>query len=551
MDPIPADLVFLGGQVLTLGGGRRAQAVAVVDGRIAALGATNEVGAWIGPGTEVVQLHGRALLPGFVDPHTHFGMTTFEPVAVDCRIPPLRDKHAVIDAIAAAASAAPVGQWILGLGYSSRNGRTPMELLREDLDAAAPENPVCVVDLSVHCSYANSAAMRLARLTKETPDPDGGHYVRDAHGEAAGTLWERAMDTIYGLSLTGLTEAYGEDAVAELVRQNSQRHLALGITSVADAAVTPEAARMYRTADQRGKLPMTLHEMRAGPGFFAEPDPIAQHEFLQSSPPTTRLLGGTMKMFMDPVFPRNAGYQVHPDGTKERLGRPYYQPERAGALAAEASSRGLQVAIHCLGTWAIDLAMDAIGEAIRESESADQRHRLEHFTTPTYEQIHRAAGMELTVVTQPSFFYQGGEKSAERLAESGIDAPPAPLRRMIDEGLSVALSSDFPCGPLAPLAGISSLVSRQTRGSLEPVAAEEAISAAEAVELYTIAGARSMHRETEVGSIEVGKRADVIVLTHDPTAVDPTMLREISVEQTYVDGLRVFDLYGRTVAASG
>ncbi|MGE3960536.1 MAG: amidohydrolase [Dehalococcoidia bacterium] len=544
MDATPADLVFLGGQVLTGAGARRAQAVAVAAGTVAAVGPTSEVGAWIGPDTEVVNLHGRALIPGFVDPHTHFGMTTFEPVAVDCRVPPLRDKHAVIDAIAAAASAAPAGQWILGLGYSSRNGRTPMELLREDLDAAAPENPVCVVDLSVHCSYANSAAMHLARLTKETPDPDGGHVVRDVHGEAAGTLWERAMDTIYGMSLTGLTEAYGDDAVAELVRQNCQRHLALGITSVADAAVTPEAARVYRSAERRGALPMTLHEMRAGPGFFAQPDPL---EVASLAPPSSeRLIGGTMKMFMDPVFPRSAGYQFHPDGTRERLGRPYYQPERAGALAAEASSRGLQVAIHCLGTWAIDLAMDAIGEAIRESAAADQRHRLEHFTTPTYEQIARAATMDLTVVTQPSFFYQGGEKSAERLREAGVDAPPAPLRRMIDEGLNVALSSDFPCGPLDPLAGISSLVSRQTRGSLDPVAAEEAITADEALALYTVAGARSMHRDAEVGTIEAGKRADLVVLSHDVTAVDPTMVREVGVEQTYVDGRRVYDRYGRT-----
>jgi len=547
MDATAADLVFLGGQVLTMDRGLRAQAVAVIDGRIVAVGPSSEVGAWIGAGTQVVNLVGRTLIPGLVDPHTHFGMTTFEPVAVDCRVPPLRDKYAVIDAIAAAASAAPVGQWILGLGYSSRNGRTPMELLREDLDVAAPDNPVCVVDLSVHCSYANSAAMRLARLTKETPDPEGGHYVRDVHGEAAGTLWERAMDTIYGMSIAGLAEAYGEEAVAELVRQNSQRHLSLGITSVADASVTPEAAEVYRTADRLGRLPMTLHEMRAGAGFFAEPDPVAQHEFFEASPPTDRLRGGTMKMFMDPVFPRNAGYQIHADGTKERLGRPYYQPERAGALAAEASSRGLQVAIHCLGTWAIDLAMDAIGEAIRESASTDQRHRLEHFTTPTYEQIARAANMDLTVVTQPSFFYQGGEKSAERLREAGIDAPPAPLRRMIDEGLSVALSSDFPCGPLDPLAGIASLVSRQTRGSLAPIAADEAITAEEALGLYTTAGARAMHREAEAGTVEIGKRADLVVLSHDPTAVDPTMLREVAVEQTYVDGQRLYDRFGREV----
>ncbi|MSQ29868.1 MAG: amidohydrolase [Dehalococcoidia bacterium] len=544
-DQIPADVVLTGGRVLTLDGGHRAtQAIAIRDGRIVAVDSSVGIGAFVAPGTKVIELAGRAVIPGFVDPHTHFGMTTFEPVAVDCRIPPLADKFAVVDAITAAASAASPGRWILGLGYSSRQGLTPMELTRDDLDAAAPENPVCVVDLSVHASYANSAAMRLAALSRDTADPDGGHFVRNEAGEPSGPLWERAMDQIYGMSVAGLAEYYGEDVVAQLVRENSMRHLAYGITSVADAAVTPEAAAVYAAADRRGAIPFTLHQMRTGNGFFSSPDPEYQ-AMLLGVPSSDRLRGGTMKMFMDPVFPRNAGYQFHADGTRERLGRPYYQQEDANLLAAEGARRGLQVAIHCLGTWAIDIAMEAITEAARHSSVGDLRHRLEHFTSPTYEQIGRAAAMDVTVVTQPSFFFQGGERSVERLRDAGVDAPPMALRTMIDEGLTVALSSDFPCGPLAPMLGISSLVSRQTRGSLEPIAGVEAVSAAEAISLYTIAGARAMHREGEVGTIEVGKRADLVVLSHDPTAVDPTFMREIVVEQTFVDGRRLYDLYGR------
>ena len=116
---------------------------------------------------------------------------------------------------------------------------------------------------------------------------------------------------------------------------------------------------------------------------------------------------------------------------------------------------------------------------------------------------------------------------------------------MIDEGVQLAMSSDFPCGPLQPLYGIHSLVSRKTRGHLEPVASEESISVAEALRLYTTAGARAMHRDDEVGPLEVGKRADMVVLSHDPAAVDPGQIREIVVEQTYVDGERVYDLFGR------
>lgn len=544
--PRAADLMLSGGNILTLGGTRAtARALAISDGVIIAVDdSPSALEAFIGPATRIVELGGRTVVPGFVDPHTHFGMTTFEPIAVDCNMPPLRDKRGALDAIAAAAEAAPPGRWILGLGYSARQMDPPQDLTRADLDAVAPKNPVCVVDHSVHSAYANSAAMRLAGVTAGD-EVIGGRVVLDESEQPSGTLWERALNRVYALCVSGLAEAYGEQAIAELVRQNGQRHLAYGITSVGDAAVTPEAAAMYRTAAKHDAIPLTLHEMRTGHGFLAPPHPEEQADLL-NVPLPRRLRGGTMKMFMDPVFPRNAGYQFHPDGRKDQLGEPYYKQEEANLLAAEAARRGLQVAIHCLGTWAIDLAMNSIEDAIRNSTREDPRHRLEHFMSPTRAQIARAATLEATVVTQPSFFFQGGERLALRLHDAGIDAPPLPVRTMLNEGVRVAMSSDFPCGPLQPLYGIHSLVSRQTRGQLAAVADTESVTATEALELYTVAGARAMHRDHEVGTIEVGKRADLVVLSHDPGAVDPGQIREIVVEQTYVDGERVYDLFGRS-----
>jgi hypothetical protein len=541
--PGAADLVLTGGRVLTANG-QRAQALAVRGDTIVAVGSSADIAAWTGPRTEVVNLAGRLVTPGFVDPHTHFAVTSFEPVAVDCRMPPLRDKTAVLDAIGAAASAAPAGQWIAGFGYSARTGSQPSELTRGDLDAVAPDNPVCVTDWSMHCSYANSAALTLAAVSRETRDPDGGGYLRDPDGTPNGVLLERAMDEIYGMSLAGLARVYGDDTVAGLIHQNAMRYLALGITTTADAAVTPDAAPTDAAADARRRRPLTLHEMRAGTGFFAEPDPRWAGSFTAASH-TGRLRGDTMKLFMDPVFPQPAGYKIHADGTQERLGRPYYQPERAAQLARDASGRGLNVAIHCLGTWAIDLALDAIEVAVRTSVSDRQRHRLEHFLTPTAQQIKRAADLGITAVVQPAFMYQSGEQMAGRSAALGLDVPPMPLRRMLDEGMRIALSSDFPCGVLDPLLGIFSLISRQTRETLDPVAPDQAVSADEALDLYTRAGAEVLHRESEVGTIEAGRRADLVVLSHDIAAIEPGMTREVKVEQTFVDGRRVYDKWGR------
>ncbi|MDP6607260.1 MAG: amidohydrolase family protein [Dehalococcoidia bacterium] len=535
------DLIMLGGTVLTLDArDSRAEAIAVDDGRIVATGTSAEVAALANEGTKTVRLEGRTVVPGFIDPHNHFSLTAFEPVAVDCSMPPLDGKRGALDAIAAAAAGAEAGRWIWGIGYSSRRGREPAELMRRELDAAAPENPVCVIDSSVHACYANSAALAIAGIAAATPDPHGGRILREADGSPAGMLWERAMNPVHQRSMAGLIEYYGEQAVADLVEQNALRHLAAGITSVGDANVMPEGAAMYRMADSRGQLPIAIHQMRAGDQFFAPPERAAAGEFTEDDV-SDRLRGGTVKIFMDPVFPRSAGWKVHADGHREHLGAPYYTQEEADRLALAAASRGLQVAIHCLGTWAIEQGLDALERAIREYPSAAVTHRIEHFSQPTREQIARASALGVIVCHQPPFFYQGGDRAAVTLAELGIDAPPAPMRMLLDEGVAVAASSDFPCAPLEPLKGLFSIVSRRTRDGVEQVAPEEAISATEGLRLYSLGGARAMSRDHEVGTLEAGKRADMVVLSHDPGAVAAEDIREITVQQTYVDGQRLFE----------
>ena len=168
------ELVFTGGRVLTIDGlDRIASGVAVRDGRIVAVGDSDEVRQAVSPDAQTVDLRGRALVPGFCDPHNHFSMTTFEPRSVDCRIPPLAGKPAVLDAIAAAAAGSPEGQWIWGLGYTPRPDMELGPLLRTELDEAAPHNPVCVMDSSYHACYANSAALALVGIDRDTPDPPG------------------------------------------------------------------------------------------------------------------------------------------------------------------------------------------------------------------------------------------------------------------------------------------------------------------------------------------------------------------------------------------
>ena len=543
------DLVLLGGRVLTMNDAApRAEALAIRDGKIVAVGDSAHIASMIQPATEVVPLNGRSIVPGFIDPHTHFSTSTFEPVAVDCRIPPMRGKTQVLDAIAAAAAAAPPGRWIWGYGYSARRGEHPSELTRRELDRAAPNNPVCIFDSSMHCCYVNTSGMASAGIERDAADPDGGE-IRREDGDPTGTLWERAMNPAHEASMGGLIDAFGDQAIADLVHQTGMRYLACGITSAGDAAVTPAAARLYEIADRRGRLPILIHQLRSGEQFFAAPERAARGE-VGGEYTSDRIRAGTVKIFMDPVFPRTAAVQFHADGREEQVGKPYYTQEQADDLAVTAARHGLQVAIHCLGTWAIEQGLNAIERANAASSSPDLRHRLEHFSTATRAQIARAAELGLLAVVQPSFLYASTPAALKLRVDMGLDTASLPMRTMLDAGVNVVASSDFPCGPLEPILGIHSIVSRHARDMGDPLAPEEAVTAEEAIRAYTISGARAMHREAEVGSLEVGKRADLVVLSNDPTAVEPFYIREIVVEQTYVDGKRLFDRYGRQMAGA-
>ncbi len=528
-------LVLMGGNVLTMDHrNTRAEAVAVENGKITAVGTNQAMAKRVGPDTTVVHLAGRTLIPGFLDPHNHFSLTTFDPVSVDCRTPPHQSLNSILEAIAAAAKAAPRGRWIRGLGLRTFLVRENRPMTRWELDEVAPENPVCIMDGSVHACYANSAALALADLDRHTPDPDHGQYLRDANGELNGTLWECGMNAIHALSLQAYL-AYYEESIADLVHANCMRHLALGITSVGDALVTPEAAAMYRLTDTHKKLPMVLHQMLGGTYFFTPPHAAAQGE-IETNHVSDRLRGKTLKIFMDPAFPRYALIHYHPCKHEERLGERYYTQEEVNHLVLSAHRRGLQVAIHCLGNWAVEQALTAFEHVQRACPREEPRFRIEHFTLTTPSQIRRAHSLGVIAVVQPPFVYHRGDALTHTAQEMGGDVCALAFQTMLSEGLTVAASSDSPCAPVEPLLGLYAIVTRCHRNEGIRIGPDEAVTPLDGLRMYTINAAYAMCRDHEVGTIEPGKRADIVVLSHDPTAVAPTFIRDIAIDQTYVEG---------------
>ena len=536
------DLVFLGGNVITMTSlDKRAEAVAVRDGKIAAVGASEEISAMVSEGTEVVPLAGRTLIPGFVDPHNHFSATVFDPVAVDCWTPPHESITGIKDAIARAASAALPGQWIFGWGFAGDYVREGRNLTRRDLDDATTDNPVCIMDGSHHSCYANSLAMQLGGIDSSTPDPRGGQILKDDQGEPSGELWERAMDPVHSLCLKAHVDHYG-DGAADFVYRNSMKHLSVGITSVGEALVTPDAARLYKMADEQGKIPIALRQQLGGLTFFRAPEEASRGE-LGIEDTSDRLRGGTLKMFMDPVFPDAANFKCHDNGEIERVGARYYTQEEADELVLSAHKLGMQVIIHCLGPWAIEQALNSFERALREKPVSDPRFRIEHFTMPTREQIEKARSLDVIASVQPPFIYTWSDQAGGASTRVG----PHVRDRGVSEHDRCGL--DGGGGVRQPVCATGS--PHRDPGSGESGGAKDRGARVPRGGSDSDGGAADVHHqlcggleERDGGGVNRGwETADLVVLGHDPTQANPDFITDIAVERTYVDGKCLYSRY--------
>jgi predicted amidohydrolase YtcJ len=342
------------------------------------------------------------------------------------------------------------------------------------------------------------------------------------------------MDLIHTVSLGAYLDYYKE-SVADLIHRNGLRHLACGVTSVGDALVTPEAAEMYRLAESHRLLPLAVHQMLGGDQFYAPPEKVVAGASGDGNV-SDRLRGGTVKLFMDPVYPGFALIRFHACGQEERLGECCYTQDEVDRLVLAAHQRGLQVAVHCLGTWAVERALTAFERAQRSYPRAAARFRMEHCVLPTLSQIKRAQSLSVVAVVQGPFILRSGDRFVTRAQEMGGEVMALPFRTMPDEGMVVAASSDSPGRPVDPLLGLYAMVTRRTQSAGPPAGADEAVTPQQGLRMYTINAAYAMGREREVGSLEPGKRADMVVLSADPTVVHPDFIRDIAVEQTYVEG---------------
>jgi len=516
--------------VLTMDPARpRAEALAIRDGRLAAIGSTEEIRWFRTPDAELLDLAGKTVLPGFVDAHNHFAIGALEGFWADCRTPPLGSMPEIQARLSESSARCAPGEWVRGWGYHQANLAERRHPTRQELDEAVPDHPAILMHFSHHQCVANSRALAAAGISRGTCDPPGGEIARDKSGEPTGLLFERAMGLCESKSREGWEQRFSEVAAA-----TSRRYAGVGITTVQDAAVSPSMARHYLKAAQAGQLGIRIQMMAVGSrGWFEAPTEWVRERAWQIAGPN--LTPGPLKVFVDGGY-RCAMRRIK-DGETVTSGFLFYEREELADLLVVAWRQGWSVTCHAIGNLGVETCVGAIEEALRREHGGEGKVRMDHAMFLTRDLISRIKALGIWVVGQPSFLYD------LEPVDAGEGVLVRPFGRIQNAGIPQAFSSDFPCGTLSPLVGIYAAATRRARSG-EVVDQEEGMSVQDALQAYTLNAARAGGLESECGSLEPGKRADLIVLDRNPLEVAPDELPRLKVVRTFVAGQEVMHEQG-------
>jgi predicted amidohydrolase YtcJ len=536
------DLVLLNARVLTLdAAGRTAEALAVKQGRILAVGDTATIRRLAGPGTKQLDLAGLTVIPGFYDSHNHIRTTGLNFSAVD--LSGARSVGDVLAAIAARVAITPAGEWVVASSRwhesQLREARFPT---RTELDGVAPNHPVWI-PRGGHNRVVNSQAFSRAGIARDTANPPGGTYVRDpATGELSGHIIGAAAFGRIGRLLPRTTRAQEADALRAAVKA----YHAAGITSVIDPGLPADELGGFQTLWAGGELTVRINAMlRVFPGTTKAEvdralDGIRQLAFTTGFGDQWLRLSGikfTADGGVETSYLREP-YAFTDDPSSPR-GKPHASPENILAVCTLASQLGWQMGVHCVGDAGIDQVLDAYAAVHTTSPLPGKRWTLIHMMRARPEHFPRAKAMGLVITAQQPLMYALGAGFAKYWGPARA-AECEPLRAYLDSGLPVGAGSDSPVTPYQPLLGLWSSVTRETElaGVQGP---EWAIPMADALRWYTRGSAYAAFEEDLKGTLELGKLADLVALSVDPLTATPAEVRDAKVLLTMVGGRIVHD----------
>ena len=540
------DLVLLNGNVLTVDPDQpRAEGVAMEGQTIAAVGSSEEMEAYIGPDTEVMDLDGLTAMPGFIEGHGHFMSMGQAQMRVD--LMNTRSWQEVVDRVADAVEDAEPGEWVTGRGWHQEDWEEVPEETYDDvpthhsLSEVSPENPVLLTHTSGHASFANARALEEAGVDADTPDPEGGTIVRDAEGNPTGFLRQAAQ----GLVSVGeeLSQEELEERRREQVRLAGEEALRHGITTFHDAGSSFATIDFFEELAQDGELPLRLWVNVRGESDETMAEELADHR--RESVADHFLTVHSVKAQIDGALGTHGAWLLEPYADMpESTGLPQTDPEDLRATAEIVRDQGFQLYVHAIGDRGNREVLDIYEEVLQEDVAengnpSDHRWGIEHAQHLHPDDIPRFGELGIIASMQGIHGTSDGPWVEPRLGEERAREGAYAWRSLIDTGAVICNGTDAPVEPVDPIASYYASVSRMMDTG-ERFFEEQAMTRQEALESYTINCAYKGFQEDLKGSLEPGKLADIVVLDQDLLEVEEDAIPETEVVHTILGGEIVY-----------
>lgn len=531
-------LIVFNATVHTMDPGKpTAEAVAVYGQRVIAVGTNKEIKGMARADTRLIDARGQLVLPGFNDSHVHFLSGGFQLASVDLRDANTPEEFA--DRIRRFAEKLPSGRWITGGDWDHErwanvNGSAPLPT-KDLIDRFTANTPVFVSRLDGHMALANSLALKLAGVTRETQDPAGGLIVRDAKtGEPTGVLKDAAMSYVWKV----VPESSFEEKLAA-ARAATEHATRLGVTSVQDVSAGNDVG-VYQTLLDRGELKTRVYAVSPLPAWERLARTGVRAHF---GNPMLRI--GGLKGFSDGSLGSTTAYFYEPyndaPNTSGLSGDEMFPADAMLTRVREADRSGLQIMIHAIGDRANDSILAIFEQVARENGERDRRFRIEHAQHLRREDIPRFSRAKVIASMQPYHAIDDGRWAEKRIGPERVKTTYA-FRSLLDAGATLAFGTDWTVAPLDPMLSIYAAVTRRTLDGKNPNGwiADQKISVEEAVRAYTVGSAYAEFQDGVKGSIAPGKLADLVMLSRDIFEIDPKEIDKVRVVMTIVDGRIVY-----------
>ncbi len=536
----PADVIITNARIYTVNPQQKwSEAIAIRGGKVVAVGDKAKIETYRGSATKVIDAGGRLVLPGFTDCHIHFMDGSLGLTRVD-----LNEAGSVAEIqkrVKAYADVHPTETWIQGMGWTYPTFAPTGLPDKKVLDEVVPDRPVYLVAFDGHSSWANSKALAMAGIDRNTPDPPNGKIVRDENGEATGALKEAAGDLV-GSKTPQPTRAERLDALRKGIHEANK----VGLVRVHSAGQDFEYLDLYNELRKNGELTLRFYV-----AYFLDPPGLtpqstAAIEQARRDYKDEWISGGAVKTMLDGVVEAHTAAMLAPySDDPSQSGKLFWDPDKYKTTIADLDARGFQIFTHAIGDKAVRLALDSYENAAAVNHTKDARPRIEHIETITAQDIDRFGKLGVIASMQPLHSYPDDDTLGIWARNIGPERASRPWvwRSIQQKGGVLAFGSDWPVVTLNPWKGVQTAVTRQTSEGSPPggFVPQQRLGVEDTIRAYTLGAAFAGRREKTEGSLEPGKLADLIVLDRDLFKIEPSEIDKTQVMLTMVGGKVVYE----------